>query len=249
MLHWKIYRKPWLNPSFIRGTTPCRHSASRMRATLRASAIPWGVKSLVMPRGILKMCLSISKWMFPKIGGFPPKMDGENHGKTYEQMDDLGGIFPLFLVQHPNGDEHEKYFKSLPGTAEIISQWGGSGAAVQPRVQPSRKKVKCMDHNVCIYIYNICNDIFIINTYDICITNPEHCTFKSKSLTSLKHVMHLNVFNDPIWVIYWTFVSPALLCIYMDLLHSNQQICERPGEEIFRTWLKTNGITASKDRR
>ena len=39
----------------------------------------------------------------------------------------------------------------------------------QPRVQPSRKKVKCMDHNVCVYIYfyNICNDIFIINTYDI----------------------------------------------------------------------------------
>ena len=25
-------------------------------------------------------------------------------GKPYEQMDDLGGIFPLFLVQHP----HEK---------------------------------------------------------------------------------------------------------------------------------------------
>ena len=36
----------------------------------------------------------------PKIGGFSPKMDGENNGKPYEQMDDLGG-FPIFLVQHP----------------------------------------------------------------------------------------------------------------------------------------------------
>ncbi len=31
-------------------------------------------------------------------------MDGENNGKPYEQMDNLGGgVFkPLFLVQHPN---------------------------------------------------------------------------------------------------------------------------------------------------
>ena len=28
-------------------------------------------------------------------------MDGENNGKAYEQMDDLGGFTPLFLVQHP----------------------------------------------------------------------------------------------------------------------------------------------------
>ena len=26
-----------------------------------------------------------------------PKMDGENNGKPYEQMDDLGGYIPLFL--------------------------------------------------------------------------------------------------------------------------------------------------------
>ena len=42
----------------------------------------------------------------PKIGGVKtPKMDGENNGKPYEQMDDLGVIYPylwfntqLFLV-------------------------------------------------------------------------------------------------------------------------------------------------------
>ena len=33
-------------------------------------------------------------WVFPKIGWFSPKMDGENHGKPYEQMDDLGGVKP-----------------------------------------------------------------------------------------------------------------------------------------------------------
>ena len=31
----------------------------------------------------------------PKIGFFPPKMDGENNGKPYFLMDDLG--VPLFL--------------------------------------------------------------------------------------------------------------------------------------------------------
>ena len=33
-------------------------------------------------------------WVFPKIGVKPRKwmkMDGENSGKSYEQMDDLGG--------------------------------------------------------------------------------------------------------------------------------------------------------------
>ena len=33
--------------------------------------------------------------MFPKIGGFSPKMDSENNGKPYFLMDDLG--VPLLL--------------------------------------------------------------------------------------------------------------------------------------------------------
>ena len=32
----------------------------------------------------------------PKIGGNTPKMDGENHGKPYEQRDDLGCFPPIF---------------------------------------------------------------------------------------------------------------------------------------------------------
>ena len=32
----------------------------------------------------------------PQIGGKPPKMDGENNGKPYCLMDDLGGNLPLF---------------------------------------------------------------------------------------------------------------------------------------------------------
>ena len=35
-------------------------------------------------------------WVFPKIVGKPPKMDGENKGKPYVQMDDLGGFPPIF---------------------------------------------------------------------------------------------------------------------------------------------------------
>ena len=36
----------------------------------------------------------------PKIGGWKtPKMDGENNGKPYEQMDDLG--VALFWGWHP----------------------------------------------------------------------------------------------------------------------------------------------------
>ena len=32
----------------------------------------------------------------PKIGGKKPKMDGENNGKPYEQIDDLVGFTPIF---------------------------------------------------------------------------------------------------------------------------------------------------------
>ena len=36
-----------------------------------------------------------------KNRGKTTKMDGLFHGKSYEQMDDLGG-FSIFLVQHPS---------------------------------------------------------------------------------------------------------------------------------------------------
>ena len=35
-----------------------------------------------------------------KNRGFSPKMDGENNGKPYEQMDDLGG-FPMIFGLTP----------------------------------------------------------------------------------------------------------------------------------------------------
>ena len=37
--------------------------------------------------------------MFPLNRG-NPKMDGENNGKPYEQMDDLGGFPPIFGNTH-----------------------------------------------------------------------------------------------------------------------------------------------------
>ena len=36
-----------------------------------------------------------------KNSGKTPKMDGEHNGKPYEQMDDLGGVFPPFKDFHP----------------------------------------------------------------------------------------------------------------------------------------------------
>ena len=42
------------------------------------------------------MTLSPKWWVFPKIGGKRPKMDGENHGTPYFLMDDLGGKPPIF---------------------------------------------------------------------------------------------------------------------------------------------------------
>ena len=47
----------------------------------------------------------------PKIGGKSPKLDGENNGKPYEQMDDLGGP-PLFLGT-PICSLHVKKFRGL----------------------------------------------------------------------------------------------------------------------------------------
>ena len=41
--------------------------------------------------------------VFPKNRGNTPKMDGENHGKPYEQMDDLGGK-PHYFRKHPCGE-------------------------------------------------------------------------------------------------------------------------------------------------
>ena len=62
------------------------------------------------------------QWVFPKIGG-TPKMDGENHGKPYEQMDDLGGFPPIF------GNIHfctlgKGWLTSHNSWAEPPSSWG-----------------------------------------------------------------------------------------------------------------------------
>ena len=52
----------------------------------------------------MNQCLSrtqdICRCVEPKIGGFYPKMDGENNGKPYEQMDDLGCFPTIFGNTH-----------------------------------------------------------------------------------------------------------------------------------------------------
>ena len=58
--------------------------------------------------------------MFPKIGGFSPKMDGLFHGKPYEQMDDLEGFLPIF-----ENWGHVSFFcyLSLPADRGLINSW------------------------------------------------------------------------------------------------------------------------------
>ena len=61
--------------------------------------------------------------MFPKIGGFPPKMDGENNGsKPYEQMDDLGGwggVFPPIFGSTPHTASFCPYFFEFLSWTEL----------------------------------------------------------------------------------------------------------------------------------
>ena len=72
----------------------------------------------------------------PKIGGFTPKMDGENNGKPYEnpvKMDDLGGK-PTIFGNTQNGFNQSKNTKNGPNpkqphdlSALFNSSWGKFG--------------------------------------------------------------------------------------------------------------------------
>ena len=59
-------------------------------------------------------------------------MDGENHGKPYEQMDDLGGFYPYFL-ETPMSDHVRipdlKNASCHPGD-EIFASWVGGRSKV-----------------------------------------------------------------------------------------------------------------------
>ena len=48
-------------------------------------------------------------------------MDGENNGKPYEQMDDLGGKNPLFLEGHPFSSGHP--IMGREGILQLLHFW------------------------------------------------------------------------------------------------------------------------------
>ena len=64
---------------------------------MKAIGRPWHCNHRISPvTTTLSKAKNTKIWGFPKIWGLnTPKMDGENNGKPYEQMDDLG--VPLFL--------------------------------------------------------------------------------------------------------------------------------------------------------
>ena len=66
-----------------------------------ASAPPWHRWQVEGSSPVSNIVRNLHLGVEPKIGGKTPKMDGgENHGKPYEQMDDLEGkptIFRLYI--------------------------------------------------------------------------------------------------------------------------------------------------------
>ena len=58
-------------------------------------------------------------------GGKPPKMHGENNGKPYEQMDDLGGNTPIF------GNTHVYIY--IPSDPVKLPENDGSGCPSSPK--------------------------------------------------------------------------------------------------------------------
>ena len=59
-------------------------------------------------------------WQFPKIGGFPPKMDGLVHGKPYGQMDDLGGTKTPIFGSTPTSTYNSWWRDSSPRIGDAI---------------------------------------------------------------------------------------------------------------------------------
>ena len=108
---WKICSSNWIMkpPGFLPGRRSSRRRLGQCRRW--TSSRPMGrwaqrngqlgvVKGVVADKLPLFGRLDFHCWVFPKIGVNTPKMDGENNGKPYEQMDDFGGKHHYFR-KHP----------------------------------------------------------------------------------------------------------------------------------------------------
>ena len=88
---WQVSENPW-----------CRDwNDERKHLHQSTPGSCWVMLQMRMKPHLLNY-LEIFAWQY--VGGFQkywyPKMDGENNGKPYEQMDDLGGKHPYFW-RHP----------------------------------------------------------------------------------------------------------------------------------------------------
>ena len=87
-------------PSNIKQINRVFHLATQQEAS-RSVVVTDG---LLPNRGVVaKLLVYTMIWLFPKIGGFPPKWMVKIMEKPYEQMDDLGGE-THHLRKHPYGE-------------------------------------------------------------------------------------------------------------------------------------------------
>ena len=100
---------------------------------------------------------------FQKLGVGPQNWMGENHGKPYGHMDDLGGVFPLFLEtpicaakdsatpvgwKNMGQSSNSKELPDWPKVAESVGWWWlgcpccKGGVAVLSDIQSNLRKTK-----------------------------------------------------------------------------------------------------------
>ena len=86
-----------------------------------------------VPKQEVKGCI----WMFPNIGFFSPKMDGENNGKPLLKWDDLGG--PPLFSETPNIELFSSFANKKPTAFEILVWSDHQAVRSKPKFELDKK--------------------------------------------------------------------------------------------------------------
>ena len=83
----------WINPGIVKWDAICEGCMKNLDAYLTFSS---NLRDQTLKKKIRDVCFFCCHMDVSSNRGKTPQMDGENNGKPYEQMDDLGG-FPLIF--------------------------------------------------------------------------------------------------------------------------------------------------------